>query len=492
MRWRGIGLQRVCVQAGELTRQRIGELGLISKMRILYFAPKECWPATTGALVRNYHLARALSRTGHVIYLSFSDARNRSELQDVPVGLQPHLDQPSSNNNDRKEANNEDPLAWCKRFISVPQANSYTPVKLARGALGRTPVTVLNYTSKRMAHELECVLRSQNFDVVQIESVHLAAYLPLIRAARNAPVVICDWHNIESDLMRQYSRRVSNPLRRAYAQRTARQMAKLERRMAETVDCNVMVSEADLERLRVFAPDAPAFVIENGVDVAHFSDAQIEAAYARWRQQQESEKTATGEPRRNRILFVGSMDYHANVEGIVNFARSVWPKVFKLLPQTKLTVAGRNPTPEVRKLTELPAVEVTGTVEDMRPYYREALVSIVPLNVGGGSRLKICEAMAAGVPVVSTRLGAEGIDTKHEESIILAETAEEFCEAIQNLARDSGKSQAIAAAGRQLVLAKYDWSIIGQRLAEIHRRLSEPRNRTPKQTQAAAHLKRSS
>ena len=101
------------------------------------------------------------------------------------------------------------------------------------------------------------------------------------------------------------------------------------------------------------------------------------------------------------------MDYHANVDGIVSFARSVWPKLSKLLPQTKLTIAGRNPTAEVRKLTELPAVEVTGTVEDMRPYYREALVSIVPLNVGGGSRLKICEAMAAGVPVVSTRLGAE-------------------------------------------------------------------------------------
>src|SRR5436189_2540839 len=232
-------------------------------MRILYFAPKECWPATTGALVRNYHLARALAHSADVTYLSFSDSRNGSGAQNSAIDLQPELNQLARHNNGERQAKDEDPLAWCERLVCVPQASSYTPLKLARGALGRTPVTVLNYTSHLMASELERVLSSQTFDIVQIESVHLAAYLPVIRAARNGPIVVCDWHNIESDLMRKYSRRVSNPLRRAYAQRTARQMATLEHRVAENVDCNVMVSDPDLERLRVFAPNAPAFVIEN-------------------------------------------------------------------------------------------------------------------------------------------------------------------------------------------------------------------------------------
>jgi glycosyltransferase involved in cell wall biosynthesis len=215
-------------------------------------------------------------------------------------------------------------------------------------------------------------------------------------------------------------------------------------------------------------------VIENGVDVNYFSDNQIEQAYAIWRKRRSVIAEST--PRRNRILFVGSMDYHANVEGIVNFARSAWPKVAKLLPDAILTIAGRDPKPEVRKLTQIPAVEVTGTVEDVRPYYREALVSIVPLSVGGGSRLKICEAMAAGVPVISTRLGAEGIDVKHGDNIILEDAADEFCLAIQAIAEDDQKRQQIAAAGRRLVATKYDWSILGERLAQIHRNLlSEPR-----------------
>ena len=438
------------------------------KMRVLYFAPKECWPATTGALVRNYHLARALARSADVTYLSFSDngngAQDQFSVAEARANSTGFATQP---NGDRQTT--EGPLAWCDQLVTVPQEPSYTPLKLARGALGRTPVTVLNYTSHAMTVALERVLNSRGFDVVQIESVHLAKYLPVIRAARNRPVVVCDWHNIESDLMRQYSRRDSNPFRRAYAHRTANQIAALERRMAEMVDCNVMVSEPDLERLRAFAPSVPAFVIENGVDVSYFSDDQIEQAYAIWREHRSV--NVDGPPRRHRILFVGSMDYHANVEGIVNFARAVWPKLSKLLPEAILTIAGRNPKPEVRQLAEMPAVEVTGTVEDMRPFYREALVSIVPLNVGGGSRLKICEAMAAGIPVISTRLGAEGIDATDGENIIFAETGEEFCDAIQRSAGDGVKRLNLITAGRRLVSTKYDWSILGQRLAEIHQNL---------------------
>ena len=122
---------------------------------------------------------------------------------------------------------------------------------------------------------------------------------------------------------------------------------------------------------------------------------------------------------------------------------------------------------------------MTGTVEDTRPFYHEALASVVPLNVGGGSRLKICEAMAAGIPVISTRLGAEGIDAKDGQSIIFAETADEFCEAIQEIAGDDRKRQHIAAAGWRLVSEKHDWSSLGERLAEMHRNLISERQFLP-------------
>lgn len=421
-------------------------------MRVLYFAPRECWPPNTGAKLRNYHLARVLARGARVTYLSFSDEAARVGGSSGVGGNLPE----------------GEPARWCERYVVLPQERGYTPLKLARGALGRTPVTVLNYTSRAMAAELERLLAAEDFDVVQVESIHLAAYLPLIRAARNSPVLVCDWHNIESDLMRQYGGRAPNPLRSAYARRTASQLRALERRTAREADANVMVSEPDRTRLLALAPGARAHVVENGVDVAYFSDEQMEAAYEDWRGRRAG---GEGEARRYRLLFVGSMDYHANVDGAVSFARNVWPRVFELLPGAVLTIVGRNPTPEVRALSGLPGVEVTGTVDDVRPYYREALASVVPLNVGGGSRLKIYETMAAGVPVVSTRLGAEGVDARDGESIILAETADEFCRALRDLDDAGRRWREMAAAGQRLVSERYDWAILGEQLAGIHRDL---------------------
>lgn len=413
-------------------------------MHVLYFAPRECWPPNTGAKLRNYHLARVLAHGARVTYLAFSDeaARGGGVGGNLPEG---------------------EPSRWCERYVVLPQERGYTPLKLARGALGRTPVTVLNYTSRAMAAELQRLLAAEDFDVVQVESIHLAAYLPLVRASRSRPVLVCDWHNIESDLMRQYGERAANPLRRAYALRTASQLRALERRTAGEADANVMVSEPDRVRLLALVRGARAHVVENGVDVSYFSDEQMEAAYEDWRGGRTGD-----EARRHRVLFVGSMDYHANVDGAVGFARDVWPRVFELLPGAVLTIVGRNPTPEVRALAGLPGVEVTGTVDDVRPYYREALASVVPLNVGGGSRLKIYETMAAGVPVVSTRLGAEGVDAREGESIIFAETAEEFCRALQELDGAGPKWQEMAAAGRRLVAERYDWAILGEQLAGIH------------------------
>jgi glycosyltransferase involved in cell wall biosynthesis len=247
-----------------------------------------------------------------------------------------------------------------------------------------------------------------------------------------------------------------------------------------------MVSEPDRARLLAFAPGARAFVVENGVDVGHYSDEELERAYEAWRVGRPSEASSAFEeaaslfrlePRRRRVLFVGSMDYHANVDGVVSFARTAWPRVLEALPGATLTIVGRNPTPEVRALAELHAVEVTGTVEDVRPYYREALASVVPLNVGGGSRLKIYETMAAGVPVISTRLGAEGVETGEGACILFAETGDEFARALRDIAGDERRWHEMAAAGRRLVAERYDWSILGGQLADIQRSLLAERSR---------------
>lgn len=330
---------------------------------------------------------------------------------------------------------------------------------------------MLNYTTDSMKRALEQILSEQEFDIVQVESIHLMAYLPIIRAARNQPLVICDWHNIESELLQRYSERESGLLRKAYAGRTARLMGEFERRAMREFDAHVVVSERDAARLRALNPDARIFVIENGVDTAYYSDAQIENAGA----------ARSGAPTRNRIVFVGSMDYHANIDGAINFAREVWPRLHDRQTDLVFTIVGRDPAPEVRELAGFPGIEVTGTVADVRPFYREAIAAIVPLNVGGGSRLKILEAMAAGIPVVSTTLGAEGLEVQPGANILIADTSEQLVEAIISVAENESQRQHLKAAGRTLVSDRYDWSRLGASLFTAYQELLTTRSKQPAQ-----------
>lgn len=413
--------------------------------RILYFAPKECWPPSTGAQLRNFYLARELANGGErVTYLGFSDERARAADQ-----------------SDTYQFENRNPVGeWCDELITVPLDSSYTPGKLARGLIGKTPLPVLNYTTPAMKQTLVELLERKEFDIVQVESVHLAEYLPILRAAKSKPKIICDWHNVESELMQRYSEQAAGAPRRFYAQVTARRMANMEKRIMNSFDAHVTVSERDEEQLKAWAPNVPTYVIENGVNVEYYSP-----------------KEGQDEVRRFRIVFIGSMDYHANTEAVTRFAETIWPRVHEKFPDLVFTVVGRNPTPEVMALNGKPGIEVTGRVRDVRPYCREALASVVPLRIGGGSRLKILEAMAADLPIVSTRLGAEGIEAQHSENILLADSDDDFTKGLLLLCENETERSRLAKAGRALVESQYDWSVLAARLRQAHEELLQNKKR---------------
>jgi sugar transferase (PEP-CTERM/EpsH1 system associated) len=402
-------------------------------MRVLQFAPRVCWPLDTGAKLRNYHLARVLAERARVSLLTF-------------------IDQPQSLANLEK---------FYQQVIAVERDSAYTFVKMVRGGLGSTPLPVLNYTTDSMERALTRLLKEQDFDVVQLESIHLMNYLPIILRARRRAAVVCDWHNVESELMQRYSEREPGRLRRAYAARTARLMGKFERRALREFDAHIVVSQRDAERLRALNSEARIFVIENGVDTAFYEDLEVK-----------------DESRAHRIVFVGSMDYHANIDGAVNFAREVWPRLRERQPDLMFTIVGKDPAPEVRELAQLPGIEVTGTVDDVRPFYREAIAAVVPLNVGGGSRLKILEAMAAGVPVVSTTLGAEGLEVRPDENILIADRNDEMVEAITSMIENESQRTDLSAAGRALVSRRYDWSSLGAALFSVYEELMGGLTRT--------------
>ncbi len=202
------------------------------------------------------------------------------------------------------------------------------------------------------------------------------------------------------------------------------------------------------------------------MDTAFYSDDEIERAGA----QQGTP------PLRNRIVFVGSMDYHANIDGAIDFAREVWPRVRAQHTDLIFTIVGRDPAAEVRELAQMPGVEVTGTVVDVRPFYREAIAAVVPLNVGGGTRLKILEAMAAGIPVVSTTLGAEGLNIQAGKNILIADTNEQLSEAINSVLENESQRQHLKIGGRALISERYDWSRLGESLFDAYDKLLATRN----------------
>jgi sugar transferase (PEP-CTERM/EpsH1 system associated) len=407
-------------------------------MRVLHFAPRVCWPLDTGAKLRNYHLARVLSARANVTLLAFEDS------EPPPASLKNIYEQ----------------------VITVERSPGYTLLKILRGAFGRTPLPLLNYTTIPMKQALRRTLKEQQFDVVQVESIHLMGYLPIIRLAARRSLVVCDWHNIESELMRRYSEREPSLPRQLYARKTARQLSDLEEEATHAFDAHVVVSERDGQRLRELWSATAVSVIENGVDSAHYSDSEIEAAHAAWRSQNSGDVNQS--PSAKRIVFVGSMDYHANIDGVVAFAREVWPSLHERHPEMIFTIVGRDPSAEVLQLASITGVEVTGTVDDVRPYYREAILSIVPLKIGGGSRLKILEAMAAGVPVVSTTLGAEGLDVRNGVDIFIADTNEQQSEAITAVIENEGLRRQLRVEGRALVARRYDWTQVGDSLFKLY------------------------
>jgi glycosyltransferase involved in cell wall biosynthesis len=161
------------------------------------------------------------------------------------------------------------------------------------------------------------------------------------------------------------------------------------------------------------------------------------------------------------------MDYHANIDAALYFARTTWPLIHSRRPELRLVIVGAQPPEQVRALVS-DSVIVTGTVDDVRPYYHKALVSVVPLRVGGGTRLKVLEAMAAGTPVVSSTLGAEGLAVTHGKDILIVDSPEAMSDAVVNMQAASEEYQQQIAHARQLVKEQYDWNVVGGILLRLH------------------------
>ena len=234
-------------------------------------------------------------------------------------------------------------------------------------------------------------------------------------------------------------------------------MLRFERRALGRFDGVLAVSDADsasLTRLYPEAVRAPIHVVPTGVDTEFFKPTAPSALS-------------------RRLVFTGSMDWLPNEDAMLFFCREIFPSIRAEEPEVTLSIVGRAPTPAVARLAQDAGITVTGRVEDVRPHISESAVYVVPLRIGGGTRLKIFEAMAMGKAVVSTAVGAEGLPVRHGEHLLLADEPAAFATAVVRLLRDADARGRLESAARALVVEQYDWSAVADELDRALTRIAQ-------------------
>ncbi len=392
-------------------------------MRILWVKAGKLLPVDTGGKIRSYNILRHLARNHEVTLLSYYGGHRDSAYE--------------------AEIQRELPRAQTIYTAALDGSVVAQSLDYLGHLFQLAPFAVSKFTHADVQRVVASWLRENKFDV---------AVCDFLSASRNFPEnlaipTVLFQHNVESALWRRMASTESNPLKRLAYRLEAKKMSSYERSALGKFHHIIAVSEHDRQQMLAMDPASAITVVPTGVDTQKYG--VVPAASA-------------NPPR---IVFTGSMDWEPNIDAVIYFVRAIFPQVCAEFPSAVFQIVGRNPHPRVQQLAS-GSVEVTGTVPSVGEYLREATLVVVPLHIGGGTRLKIFEAMAMGKAVVSTSIGAEGLDVKSGHDVILADDEASFADAITLLLRDSALRRRYEEAAAKLA-AQYDWSNIGQRFAEI-------------------------
>ena len=394
-------------------------------MRIVWLKSGPLHPLDTGGKIRTYNMLRALKRSHDITY----------------VALTP----PATSEAIRKSA-----AEYSQRAVWIPwtETRKGSPKFLAELALNQLgsslPYVIRKYRSFAMAAAVHSVDDIGTQDLIICDFLTPAVNLFPAGRKPKTPLLLFQ-HNVESLIWKRLYEKAEGPARRWYFKSQWRRMERFERETCAKFDGVVSVSPEDCAILRKdFRLTNVLGDVPTGVDCETYAP------------------TAT--PRKpHSLVFLGSMDWMPNIDAVEFFTNEIWAGVKKKFPQATFTIVGRNPPPKVRELEKrVPGLRVTGTVEDVKPFLHEAAAMVVPLRVGGGTRIKIFEGMATGIPVVSTRVGAEGLPVKHGENILLADAPAEIAAQIAILFDQPRQAAQIGKAGRVLVQAKYGWDAVNR------------------------------
>lgn len=405
------------------------------RKRILFLTPQLPYPPQQGTAIRNYNLLAQVAKRHEVHLLSF--VTQTQALSD----LGPLRD-------------------WCATVQTVP---------VPRRSLGSRLWTVLTSPDPDLHHRLSSqafhqaltgVLQEVRPQVVEVEGLEMAQYGlhgPHI-AVDSPPLWVFDAHNAEYVLQRRVfetdARRPRRWIGALYSWLQWHKLRRYEAQVCRRAGTVLACSAADAAALARLVPGLEVVVVPNGVDIAHYQPDGVVAA----------------ELGDRALVFTGKMDFRPNVDAVLWFCSQVWPLVRQAEPAARFYIVGRDPHPRLGPLGNVPGVTLTGFVDDIRPYIAAAAVYVVPLLTGGGTRLKVLEAMAMGKPLVSTRLGCEGIDAQSGRDLILADAPEDFAAQVLALLKDAPRREALGRAARAFVERCFDWPIVTSPLEKVYGR----------------------
>lgn len=397
-------------------------------MRILLLTPQRPYPPHQGTTLRNFNLIKELAKRHSVYLLTF---------------LEP----------DQNSTNHGPLVDYCQWIDTIPVPQRTTRTRLGQMVTSNRPDMSWRLWSPTFAKQLAHRLDQHTFDVVEIEGVEMTPYLNVIKTAQPRPLIIYDAHNAEWILQkRAFQADIKTPARwiaAFYSWVQWHRLYRYEANVLKQVDHTIAMSYPDKAALHEITPDVSITVVPNGVDLD---------LYRHFR----------GTPIHFDLIFTGKMDFRPNIDAALWFGQEVLPLIQTVHPHTTFAIVGQRPHPRLDVLRDNPGITITGYVDDVRPYIAGATVYVVPLRVGGGTRLKIMEAMAMGKAVVSTSVGAEGFPVVSGKELILADEPTAFAQAVVKLLDNPMQRLELGRTGQSLAHANYGWESLVPRLEQIY------------------------
>lgn len=397
-------------------------------MRVLWVKASKLLPVDTGGKIRSFNILKRLGRDHELTLISYYGGRRDAEYE---TALPQHF--PQSH------------ILW----TGVADAQGFRGVLDYLYRLPRlAPYSISKFTHPAVREMVASQLSSGRFDVAICDFLHPTMNFP---AKLPIPCLLFQ-HNVESALWQRMATTETNPLRKASYALEAARMSRYEQRALGRFHHIIAVSENDRQQMLEMDPSVEITVVPTGVDIEQFQVAPPSSAAP------------------PRIVFTGSMDWEPNIDAVEYFCEQIWPRVLAEFPDAIFQIVGRHPFEKVLRLASK-SVQVTGTVPSVTDYLRDATVVVVPLRIGGGTRLKIYEAMAMGKALVSTSIGAEGLTFQNARDLLLADEASSFAEAILLFLRDAQVRRRFEQAAVQQA-AQFDWSVVAAQFADVLKRVA--------------------